>query len=195
MGRRPDSRAATRRHITRFRVDVAASPRDSCLRLGVRARDRLHPSEPIGGRGHYGQTRHGRARSSPSVARSRLGESFASAPFATNQLASIGPPLLRFGPLQHTLAAMRCPGLGSLSLAGLRTIPLRRFGFPSARATAGGPARRILRPCGFSPSAEQSGVARSGGRFWLVHALRTRHTIAITRLRLPRCDHIVLAAP
>jgi hypothetical protein len=32
------------------------------------------------------------------------------------QLAAIEPPLLRFGPLQHIPAAMRCPGLGLISL-------------------------------------------------------------------------------
>jgi len=32
------------------------------------------------------------------------------------------------------------------------------------------------RPCGFSPSAEQSGVARTGGRFGLVHAHVVPHT-------------------
>jgi len=48
-------------------------------------------------------------------------------------------------PLQHMPAAMRCPGLGpadgisadGMSLAGLRTIPLRRFALADPRAVAG----------------------------------------------------------
>jgi len=55
--------------------------------------------------------------------------------------------------------------------------PASAFTIPSTRAAACGPVGRNVRPCGFSPSAEQSGVARTGGRFWLVHALRTRRML------------------
>jgi len=68
-------------------------------------------------------------------------------------------------------------GAGIVIPAGLRTIPLRRFD-PANPRRACGPIGRIIRPCGFSLSAEQSGVARSGGRSGLVHALRTRRTVA-----------------
>jgi hypothetical protein len=137
---RPDSRAAAHRRITRSRRSERRHTRHGkwfalsfCLRLGVRARDRLLPTESIGGRRHYGQTRHGRVRSSPlsglhDFAWVRMSSSFL-----------IEPPLMRFGPLQHSLAAMRCPGLG---FASLPASGRSRFGvlISSARATACGPA-------------------------------------------------------
>jgi len=59
-------------------------------------------------------------------------------------------------PLQHMPAAMRCPGLGpadgisadGISLAGLRTIPLRRFRFLPTRALLRDRSASV-RPCGF----------------------------------------------
>jgi hypothetical protein len=173
---RPDSRAAAHRRITRSRRSERRHTRHGkwfalsfCLRLGVRARDRLLPTESIGGGRHYGQTRHGRVRSSPlsglhDFAWVRMSSSFL-----------IEPPLMRFGPLQHSLAAMRCPGLG---FASLPASGRSRFGvlISSARATACGPALTNHSPLRFfaiGGAKRRRSIWRTS--FEWVHAHLSRH--------------------
>jgi len=88
---------------------------------------------------------------------------YASAPITMSSLPRSGASHEVFSPSAHT-DRDALSGAELILFAGLRTIPLRRFDF---RQPARPYSRTVLtnhRPCGFSPSAEQSGVARTGGQ-------------------------------
>jgi hypothetical protein len=105
----------------------------------------------------------------------------ASAFFATTSLPRSGASHEVFSPSAHT-------GRDALSGAGFIPLPApgrSRFGVlipVNPRDRCSRTDWTDHRPCGFSPSAEQSGVARTGGRFGLVHAHVTSHTCGVAMM-------------
>jgi len=167
LGRRPCSRAAGARRITRSRRSRRRH-HDSRLRLGVRVRDRLRWAEAIG----YPRA----LRTRPVTTGPILdAPSFRASALARQATFVDRTPLMRFSfPLQHMPAAMRCPGLCRTdalgeTLAGLRTIPLRRFYSFDPRAVAGPIGERSpVRFFAFRRSKAAS--LEYAGRLGVVHA-------------------------
>ena len=149
-------RRSNAHHPDRARRD--RRPRRVFLRLGVPTRDRPRHSEAIGGNGHYGRT----SRHRPDRCDGRIpagGSTFTELADRPGQA-----PLVRFGPLQHSLVAARCP-----ADANLPDDPASAFS-PPARALFADRNRRRppVRFCARGGRGSVSLVWRTGSGFSLV---------------------------
>lgn len=157
---------------------AATPPYDFDLRRDVRARDRLVLPKQSAEPGTAG---------GPGNTRSTVSASGHAAHAADNSKASLDrAPLLRFGPLQHTPAAARCPGRPASGRSRFDVSPAS----PRVRTFNTG-----LRPCGFPPGrvdARVLAVADACGRSVPAESVACIH--AFDHVPRQRLDGLLLAS-